>query len=401
MASIKLVLLFGIILALTKVRVKIGLAIAIGSVIAGFMFSMDPLQIGSSIYAGAISLDTFQLLVILVSVSFLGSLLKESGLASNLTGAVESLLRSKRASMAILPAMIGLLPMPGGALLSAPLVDQAGVHTGVAPKRLAAINYWFRHVWEYIWPLYPGIILSASILDVKAATIVSAQWPMSVGMIVGGILFLLLPLGKLETHKNDVRSGRNLASVFASLWPIFLAVSLSLVFEIRLYIAVTASLLAFILIRRFPKRLLLIGLKRAVTFEYVSFVFAVMIFKTVLIDSGAAVQVAAEITTAGIDPIWVVMFIPFIIGLISGATPAFVSLAYPALLPFIKPDGIDVHMLAVAYTAGFLGTLLSPLHFCLVLTAEYFKESLTPVYLYIIGPLVVMVAGLLLLIMLT
>jgi integral membrane protein (TIGR00529 family) len=395
MASLKLVLLFGIILALTRLKIKIGFSIAIGSVIAGFIFSMSPGPLADSIWKGIAARETWELFVILMSVTLLGSLLKESGLASGLTGAVESLLHSKRASMAILPALIGLLPMPGGALLSAPLVDESSSRTGIARRKLAAINYWFRHVLEYIWPLYPGIILSASILEVDASTIVDAQWPMSIGMIVGGIAFLLIPLGKLisESVNGVVHNGR---AVFMALWPIFLAVFLSLFCGVDLHLSVPVSLLLFILISRFSGALVIQGLKQSMTLEYTSFVFAVMIFKQVLIDSNAACQVAAEITAAGIDPIWVILFLPFVIGLISGATPAFVSLAYPALLPFLRPDDVDLLRVATAYTAGFLGVLLSPLHFCLVLTASYFKARLLHVYIYLVGPLLIMIAGLVL-----
>ncbi len=395
MASLKLILLFGIILTLTRLKIKIGFSIAIGSVIAGLMFSMSIGQLADSVWQGFSARETWELFVILMAVTLIGSLLKESGLASGLTGAVESLLHSKRASMAILPALIGLLPMPGGALLSAPLVDESSFRTNIPNRRLAAINYWFRHVLEYIWPLYPGIILSASILEIDASEIVRAQWPMSVGMILGGIAFLLIPLGKLvsKTSNSVLHNGK---AVFMALWPIFLAVVLSLFCGVDLYISVPVSLLLFLIVSRFSSAVIKESLKQSVTLEYTSFVFAVMIFKQVLIDSNAALQVAGEITAAGIDPIWVIIFLPFVIGLISGATPAFVSLAYPALLPFLRPDDVDLLRAATAYTAGFLGVLLSPLHFCLVLTASYFKTRLSRVYVYLIAPLAVMVLGLVL-----
>jgi len=395
MHSLKLILLFAIVLALTKFKIKIGFAIAIGSVVAGLMFGMDITALAESLGKGIIAFDTWQLLLILVSVSYLGALLKETGLASGLTGAVESLLRSKRASMAILPAIIGLLPMPGGALLSAPLVDEAGARTGISGRKLAAINYWFRHILEYVWPLYPGIILSASILGLEASDVVRAQWPMSAGMIIGGVLFLLLPLGALNTNNGSASVNRNVRSVLAALWPILLAVVLSLAVGIDLYLAVPAALVLFVLLTPIPRRSLLSCAKQAAAVEYVVFVFAVMMFKQVFVDSNAADLVAREITATGIDPIWVIIFIPFIIGLISGATPAFVSLAYPALLTFIKPDSVDVALMATAYAAGFLGVLLSPMHFCLVLTVQYFRVSLVGAYPYLIGPLAFMIAGLL------
>jgi len=394
MQSLKLILLFAVILALTRFKIKIGPSIGIGAILAGVIFGMNLPDLGASVLKAFISADTWELMIILVAVSFLGALLKDSGRASHLVGAVESLIHSKRASMAILPALIGLLPMPGGALLSAPLVDESSAGTEIKPHKLAAINYWFRHILEYVWPLYPGIILTVSILEIETSDVVGAQWPMTVGMILGGILFLLLPLGRLKSNRNNSPAVRNLADLFSSLWPILAAVALNLIFGLDLYIAVPLALLLFVITTRFSRDILLGSLRKAVTFDYVAFVFSVMIFKQVFADSDAANVVAGEITSAGIAPIWVIIFIPFIVGLISGATPAFVSLTYPALLPFLKPDSVDISLMAAAYTCGFLGVLLSPLHFCLVLTVQYFKTNLGRAYLYIIAPLCLMVAGL-------
>lgn len=394
MQSLKLIILFAIILSLTRIKLKIGPSIGVGALLAGLFFGMDMGELGGSVWNALISEETWQLMTIIVVVSFLGALLKDSGRASDLVGSVESLIHSKRASMAVLPALIGLLPMPGGALLSAPLVDESSAGTKIEPHKLAAINYWFRHILEYVWPLYPGIILTVSILEIETSDVVGAQWPMTAGMIIGGILFLLLPLGRQISSNNERSVARNFGSLTGSLWPILAAVALNLMFGLDLCIAVPLALLLYVLTSRFSKPVLLGSLKKAVTFDYVSFVFSVMIFKQVFADSDAANVVASEITSAGIDPLWVIIFIPFIVGLISGATPAFVTLTYPALLPFLKPDTVDLAAVATAYTCGFLGVLLSPLHFCLVLTVEYFKTRLGRAYLYIIVPLCFMIAGL-------
>jgi integral membrane protein (TIGR00529 family) len=393
MATLKLALLFASILILTRLRIGIGLAIGIGAIIAGLLFGMAPLPLAGSVWKALADPETWELLVVLVSVSFLGSLLKESGLASQLTGSVETLLRSKRASMAILPAMIGLLPMPGGALLSAPLVHEAGSRTSALPTHLASINYWFRHVLEYIWPLYPGIVLTSSLLGISAGEIVRTLWPMSLGMVVGGTLFLLLPLRKTGGAGNGNGVAASLKSVIVAMWPVLLSVVLALGFGVELYLAVPLSILGFVLLMRFSAKIMMAGAKRALTFDYVSFVFTVMIFKQIFVDSRAADILAAEIAAAGIDPIWAIMFVPFVIGLISGATPAFVSLSYPALMSFLKPvAGVDHGVLAIAYCAGYMGVLLSPLHLCFVLTADYFKTTLPRMYLHLLAPLAVMVA---------
>ena len=37
-------------------------------------------------------------------------------------------------------------------------------------------------------------------------------------------------------------------------------------------------------------------------------------------------------------------------------------------------------LLAFAFAAGFAGVMFSPVHLCLVLTRDYFKSALSPIY---------------------
>jgi len=43
-----------------------------------------------------------------------------------------------------------------------PLVDQANEGAPRTPEWKTAVNYWFRHTWGVLWPLYPGIIVAMS-----------------------------------------------------------------------------------------------------------------------------------------------------------------------------------------------------------------------------------------------
>ncbi|HOZ08772.1 MAG TPA: DUF401 family protein, partial [candidate division Zixibacteria bacterium] len=95
------------------------------------------------------------------------------GGAMRQSGQVDALVRNLRVRQRwLLPlsaSMMGLLPMPGGALLSAPIVEKAG--GGVPDELKAAINNWFRHLFILIYPLSPALIASSKIagVDVYAA----------------------------------------------------------------------------------------------------------------------------------------------------------------------------------------------------------------------------------------
>jgi uncharacterized protein len=59
-----------------------------------------------------------------------------------------------------MPAFLGFLPSLGGAIFSAPLVEAAGKPYDLSPERKTAINYWFRHVWEYTKSPPPGSLVT-------------------------------------------------------------------------------------------------------------------------------------------------------------------------------------------------------------------------------------------------
>ena len=70
----------------------------------------------------------------------------------------------KKGFMAFAPALLGMLPMPGGALMSAPLLKKAG--KGVPAELKAAANVWFRHIMLLVYPLSPSLIASAKIAGI-------------------------------------------------------------------------------------------------------------------------------------------------------------------------------------------------------------------------------------------
>ncbi len=87
------------------------------------------------------------------------------GLSARLVPAMHGLFRSRRVALAAIPLVMGLLPTPGGIMLSAPMVREAGDKMGVERSRVAAINFFFRHQWEPIWPLFPAVPLIVTMLS--------------------------------------------------------------------------------------------------------------------------------------------------------------------------------------------------------------------------------------------
>ena len=157
-----LVILVAIVFALRK-KISVGVVLFGAGLLMALLFSL-PLRNLLNGYVNLIKSQDFILLTsVVVLITFLGALLKEIGFLEKLSTAVEGLPGGRRTATVLLPPMIGMMPMPGGSLLSAPLVGNVLSHRNYPPDFKVVTNYWFRHIAEFFWPLYAGIILTEAI----------------------------------------------------------------------------------------------------------------------------------------------------------------------------------------------------------------------------------------------
>ena len=132
--------------------------------------------------------------------------------------------------------------------------------------------------------------------------------------------------------------------------------------------------------------------------KLLALVAAVMVFQFVLERVGAAGQIGQELRRLHLPVTLVMVVLPFIAGMVTGLAVGFVGTSFPIVLALIAglPGDQMRPYVALAYAAGHLGMMLSPLHVCQVVSNEYFKTSYGPVYRRILPAVItmaVLVAG--------
>ncbi len=394
-AALALISIFAVILILLKYRVNLGISILAGTALLFIVFYIPPEEMAASLYESLTSWMTVRLLLIVFLVVFMSRLMSITGNLDDMVSSLRGLLTDRRWSMATISALIGLLPMPAGALVSGHMINSTADELELSAEDRTAVNYWFRHVWEYSWPFYQGIILSAATLAVSVAYIVSIQLPISALSIVIGIVFFLLPMKK---HPDDTKGGERewgaLLKFAISIWPIILAIALAIGARIDLLWSLMVTVALMIVIYRPKREAVRDVMKKSGIVKILFILLAVMIFKGALTDTGAVYALPDALNSLNVSPIVLVVAVPFIVGFMSGITVAFVGVAYPILLPILGTgSGIDPGLTMLAFTAGFAGTLLSPMHLCLVLSAEYFKAELPKVFRKLYLPVGLILAG--------
>ena len=178
------------ILLVQKLSKSLEIALVFGIVVIGLWTGHSPSGFLIIVENRVFSLDSLFLTVVIVGVIWLSSLMAEAGVMKDLVGSLQHRL-PRRWLLAVLPAVVGLLPMPAGALFSAPLLDDCDGDEKLDPLLKTRINYWFRHVWEFWWPLYPGVLLAVDITGVPIWQFVFLMFPMFFASIAAGYIFLL------------------------------------------------------------------------------------------------------------------------------------------------------------------------------------------------------------------
>lgn len=174
-------------------RYHLGLALLTGSIVLG-IFTMSPYMVGYNFYDTLTDPATMILIAALSLIHILGGILQESGLLEDL---VNNMRVGKKIFLGFLPALLGLLPIPGGALFSAPMVDKAGEDLSGHEK--TAINVWFRHILFFIFPIAPALLIPADIADLSVYSVLPYTFPFFLlTLFLGYFFFIRTTEGKME-----------------------------------------------------------------------------------------------------------------------------------------------------------------------------------------------------------
>jgi len=402
-----------VILFVNKLSGRLHVSVLVGTIVLAFTTGQTFNSSLSIAWDKTSYENTIFLMIIIFQVIWLSNQMSSSGVMKDLVAGIRSMV-SQRASMAILPAVIGLLPMPGGAIFSAPLVDECDVEKKIDPAVKAQINYWFRHIWEYWWPLYPGVLLAVDTSGLSITEIMLVQFPLSIASVLGGYIFLLKKVQKQDGNvSNDFNKKSSLINIISLLSPVIIVIlSFAL---IKLFIPVIASINKYLpMIAGILLAQLFLQIKRPLSFSIWSgilfsgktikmalIVLLILIYGAFInspLPDGSLIMshMRTELSSWGIPVFFIIMLLPFISGITTGIAVGFVGASFPIVMNLIGPDPAYGELLStavLAYGCGYMGMMLSPVHVCLIVTSEHFSTRILGSIRKLILPALVVLAG--------
>jgi len=350
-------------------RMQIGHVMFICAVLFGLAHNMHPLELAKQLFATLLSPSSLNVLLTLVFITMLESVMREAGLQNSLVEGLTEASGNNRFTLASLPAVIGLLPSAGGARFSAPLVAEAAKQVAISSEQKAAINYYYRHIFEYFLPVYPSTLLAVEVLGIPMSRYILLMFPFTIVSTLAGFFLLKKIPATFKQAASDASTAKK--KVLVGLLPITAVVVLVVFVDINILLALPLVTTVTFLYYRLSGRLILPIIRESLAWRLLYMVFAALYLRDVLLNSGSIGQMTSFFNGLGLGQAFFAVILPFTIGFLTGFPIPATTIVLPLVKAAASPDSL-LPLAALSMVANISGTMFTPLHLCFIMSIEHF-----------------------------
>lgn len=371
-------------------RVNLGITLNAAALLMALLV-LDLSQISSVVVATSTSSLTISLVVASFGIMFLSQLYKETKMIEVLSKSLGSIVNNSKLVVSTLPAVIGLLPVGGGALMSAPLVEAETEKLGLKEDKKTYVNLWFRHTIFPVYPISQVLILTAMLTGVTVMSIVLRQIPVVIVMVIIGYLIGLRKTQKTTAEEIEPqRSAGALRDLVVTLLPILATIISVVVFSIDVAVSPFIGIAVLLLIAKPNFKTATRPLKGWSIWGITFAAYGAFLLRNVAEAIGISQLFGSFVANGNVDAVMLLIVIPAVLSGIMGSPYGGIAIAASILTGIVDFTPQSASLL---YIGGYLGYVAAPTHLCLVLTAEYFRCPLDKLYKYLIPSLLVSIAA--------
>ena len=254
-------LILGLVVAtlivLLRLKRSLGFSVLCSGLLIWLLLKPEPHLLVDGVVSMLQRSRTYDLVGSLYFVVCLEIELRQSGCLDGMVKYLQQLTSSKKLSMAIMAAFLGLLPSIGGARFSAPIVKQIAQGEAISCDRLSAVNFWFRHICEFASPIVPGIILACSVAGIPVIDLIChLAWLTPAAFVIGWIV-LYHNVTLNEEKRIEISGAQKRKERFdflLSFTPILIALVLMMTFKLSAWAALGITVLATGLLLKLCRR---------------------------------------------------------------------------------------------------------------------------------------------------
>ena len=374
-------------------RVNLGITLNSTALLLALL-SINWQTIPTIIYDTSVDLRTISVVLATFGVMLMSQLYKETRVINDLSESLSRIIKNSKIVSSVLPAVIGFLPVAGGALMSAPLVDTEAERLGLKPEKKAYVNLWFRHTIFPVYPISQVLIVTAALTGIAIPLIIMRQIPVVIVMIIVGYF---IGFWKVSNPKNKENSDpRSLNSQMKRFLIAFSPILTTIVVVVCLdfsgfnlfkqgFDVLTATFIGLVVLIFISKPSLQVfakPLKNWGIYGITSAAYGALLLYNITKATGISGIFENLVTSGTIDTILLLTVVPAILGFLTGSPLGGVSIGVSILAGILT--SFSPETVALLYMSTYLGYLIAPTHLCFIFTADYFKCSLGKVYKYLI-----------------
>jgi len=387
-------------------RVNLGVTLNASALLLALL-SLDWQSIPTVVYQTTVDTLTIAVVLATFGIMLLSQLYKETGVINKLSASASRIIKNSKIVLSVLPAIVGLLPVAGGALMSAPLVDSEAEKLGLKPEKKAYVNVWFRHTIFPVYPLSQVLIVTSALTGIAIPLIIVRQVPVVAVMVIVGYVIGFWKVSHLENRtlnsSDDSRLGQDVKRFLIAFSPILStivavvgvdAVNSNLASSgLDVSVAALTGILMLIVISKPNIRLLAKPFRKREVYGVTAAAYGAFLLRKIAIEAGISEIFKTLAVNGSIDVILLLTVIPALLGFITGSPSGGVAISVPILAGILT---FSPSTAALIYMSAYLGYLIVPTHLCFTFTVDYFKCSMNRLYRYIIPSFIVTFAAALL-----
>lgn len=371
-------------------HVDLGITLNITALLLALL-SLNWYEIPWIIRQTSTDLGTISVVSATFGIMLLSQLYKETGIMNELSKSLTNIFNNPKLVVTILPAIIGLLPVAGGALMSAPLVEADAEKLGLKADKKTYVNIWFRHTIFPVYPVSQVLILAAYLTGVTVSSIIIRQVPVVIIMIIVGYI---IGLWRTNSEKDERRTPRslisNLTKFILTFLPILATIIAVISFGLDVSIAAFIGVLVLILISRPRIEVIKKPFFNWRTYGIALAAYGAFLLRNVVDATEFSKVFGIFLINEGVPSLVLLTLIPIVLAFFVGSPLGAVAISYSMIKGVISFTPISS---ALLYISSYLGYVIAPTHLCLVLTADYFRCNLVRLYRYLIPSLAITFAA--------
>lgn len=355
---------------LVKFKISTGWSLMIAAAVSGLIGKLSPMMIVQDFINVFTVWSNLSSVLIVIEIAMLGALMTHYGLFKRAEEALKLFLPYPRMIIMLMPSMIGMLQVPGGAALSAPFCNNLGKEMKLTRTQRANNNVICRHVFMLFAPFSTCVVMAVSLAPGLSVTpFLLMCFVFTVIMVIGNYVFFLRksqPIDLPQVPANERM--KNLGIFLLMLSPIWVVVALNALLGLSYVFAVPAGAVVVFLLS--DKKDFLRSTANTFKMGLTIMIVGVYFFQNIVKDMDELQELVKMLITNGSGVVFliVIALAALLFGLASGLMYTPLGVLVP-IMASISSGGMSLVIeMFYVFCWSYIGYVFSPLHMCQLLS---------------------------------